>query len=349
MLSATISSDAIVLADEVDSRDLEPSDEIRECAWEKNLLAEYPHSHYAMCELQRCEEPPSTVKERTRAQITEQKVILENDYIVKQFLRKHSDATLEGSALDIVNTLTPITWKITAPHNLESVKAPNAAKLYVNFDNCSYITGYFYDVTHREGDGINAKYSYGHIDPEQLATFEEKKYQLAETIVGRHLPPRIQISELDMQPDKIRCNDGLERVFKHDGSPACVKEQSIPKMIERGWAKIPDAGKKHVAPEQQHMASVVIIPKGAVIEGNENLIPKVITVVLGKNNTVTWINQDDTAHGFASDKGGKDAWGSRGVLKPGNSFSVTFNNTGIYDYHGQPHPWQTGTVIVLEE
>ena len=93
----------------------------------------------------------------------------------------------------------------------------------------------------------------------------------------------------------------------------------------------------------------VIIPPGATIEGNTHLIPEEITVVLGTNNTVTWINQDDTAHGITSDKRGTDSWGSHGVLKPGESFSVTFYSPGIYEYHGQPHPWITGKVIVLDE
>jgi len=95
--------------------------------------------------------------------------------------------------------------------------------------------------------------------------------------------------------------------------------------------------------------SYVIIPLGSILEGNPYLIPEVITVVLGINNTVTWINQDDTAHGIASDKGGDDSWGSTGVLHPGDSFSVTFYSPGIYEYHGQPHPWETGKVIVLEK
>ena len=125
----------------------------------------------------------------------------------------------------------------------------------------------------------------------------------------------------------------------------CVNPESVPKLVERGWIKMSDTEKNHVILEQQTQ-SIVIIPKGAVIEGNENLIPKEITVVLGKNNTITWINQDDTAHGISSDDA---SWGSRGIIHPGDSFSVTFNSTGIYDYHGQPHPWETGTVIVLEE
>ena len=93
---------------------------------------------------------------------------------------------------------------------------------------------------------------------------------------------------------------------------------------------------------------VVVIPLGAVIEGHEFLIPQEIMVVLGKNNTVTWINEDDTFHSFISDIGGKNSW-STGPLRPGESSSVTFNSTGVFDYHGVPGPWMTGKVIVLEK
>lgn len=89
----------------------------------------------------------------------------------------------------------------------------------------------------------------------------------------------------------------------------------------------------------------VTILEGAVIEGNESLDPEVITVVLGKNNTVTWINRDDTAHIFTSDFE-NNSW-STGLLNPGESSSVTFNKTGIYEYHGTPGPWITGSVVVL--
>ncbi|QMU55208.1 MAG: hypothetical protein GKS07_10130 [Nitrosopumilus sp.] len=226
---------------ETNSAVLESPDEIQECAREQNALSKYPHSRYALCELQRCEEPLTTVKERTQVQIAKQKEILENDYIVEQFLRKHPEATLEGTSRDIVNTQTPITWKITAPHDLESVKAPNAGKLYVKFDNCSYIAEYFYDITDWEGDGIKATYRYGDIDPQQIMAFEEKKYDLAETIIGRHMPPKIQTTEFNISPDEIQCNGGLELIQKRDDSPTCVKPESIPKLIERGCAAITSA------------------------------------------------------------------------------------------------------------
>lgn len=94
--------------------------------------------------------------------------------------------------------------------------------------------------------------------------------------------------------------------------------------------------------------SFVTIPQGAVIEGRTSLVPQEITVILGINNTVTWINEDDVSHGITSDTGGDNLWGTPGVLKPEESYSVTFEEAGVFSYHGQPHPWITGRVIVLE-
>jgi hypothetical protein len=94
--------------------------------------------------------------------------------------------------------------------------------------------------------------------------------------------------------------------------------------------------------------SYVIIPLGAALAGHEHLVPKEITVVLGKNNTVTWSNEDDVPHMLVSDKGGDEMWSTR-MMKPGESSSVTFNRTGVFAYHGNPGPWITGTITVLEE
>jgi plastocyanin len=69
--------------------------------------------------------------------------------------------------------------------------------------------------------------------------------------------------------------------------------------------------------------------------------------VLGINNTVTWMNEDDVIHTFGSDDK-NNSWFT-GLMNPGESSSVTFNNTGIFNYHGIPGPWATGKVIVLDE
>ena len=162
--------------------------------------------------------------------------------------------------------------------------------------------------------------------------------------------------------EDVPCRNDYVLAVKHDGSPVCITYQTGVKLLERGWITCDDgishnrghpcgprsSGIISFNLENYKEQSIVIIPKGAVIEGNENLIPKVITVILGKNNTVTWINEDDVPHGIASDVGGDNFWGTPGVLKPEESYSVTFEETGVFSYHGQPHPWITGSVIVLE-
>lgn len=93
--------------------------------------------------------------------------------------------------------------------------------------------------------------------------------------------------------------------------------------------------------------SIVTIPQRASVEGGQHLNPQEITVVLGINNTVTWINEDDVAHKFGSDDKNNSWW--TGLMKPGESSSVKFNNPGIFSYHGMHGPWVTGKVIVTEE
>ena len=89
----------------------------------------------------------------------------------------------------------------------------------------------------------------------------------------------------------------------------------------------------------------VTILQGASLEGNKSLDSEVITVVLEKNNTVTWVNCDDVAHALSGDYE-NDSWWTE-IMQPGESSSVTFNSTGLFSYHGTPHPWISGAVIVV--
>jgi len=69
--------------------------------------------------------------------------------------------------------------------------------------------------------------------------------KLVEVLDMEYKPPR-KIDE-DFAKDQsghvywmiqnIMCKHGFEKIFKIDNSPACVKPESIPKLIERGWAK----------------------------------------------------------------------------------------------------------------
>lgn len=98
--------------------------------------------------------------------------------------------------------------------------------------------------------------------------------------------------------------------------------------------------------EKRSAPAIVIIPYGSASPENQfHLIPEEITVVLGKNSTVMWRNQDDFPSTLTSDSSG---W-STGVINPGESAYVMFNETGVYPYHGEPHPWKVGKVIVLAD
>ena len=89
--------------------------------------------------------------------------------------------------------------------------------------------------------------------------------------------------------------------------------------------------------------TVKVDMKGAA--GNPNspgFSPSTITVVIGLNNTVDWINDDSVPHTVTANDGSF----SSGNLNPGDSYSFTFTSPGTYTYHCSYHPWMKGTVIV---
>ena len=71
--------------------------------------------------------------------------------------------------------------------------------------------------------------------------------------------------------------------------------------------------------------------------------PQSIVVVIGTNNTVTWVSRSTAFDTITSDSG----LFSSGSIAPGGSFRFTFEAPGTYGYHCLFHPWMTGTVTVL--
>jgi len=71
--------------------------------------------------------------------------------------------------------------------------------------------------------------------------------------------------------------------------------------------------------------------------------PQAATVVLGVNNTVTWISHSiayDTVTGRTGDFGS-------GPIAPGQTFTYTFTKPGVYSYYCIYHPWMAGTITVV--
>ena len=76
--------------------------------------------------------------------------------------------------------------------------------------------------------------------------------------------------------------------------------------------------------------------------------PDVVTVVIGKNNTVFWTNDDSGAHTVTSDTAGLfDSGNSGPLVTQGGTFQYTFTTPGTYTYHCSFHAWMQGTVIVV--
>jgi plastocyanin len=82
--------------------------------------------------------------------------------------------------------------------------------------------------------------------------------------------------------------------------------------------------------------------------------PSVLTVSAG--TTVTWVNNDDTAHTVTSDAAkvsdtsfsispAPGVFGSQ-ALNPGQTFSYTFHTPGMYPYHCEVQPYMTAKVVV---
>jgi plastocyanin len=72
--------------------------------------------------------------------------------------------------------------------------------------------------------------------------------------------------------------------------------------------------------------------------------PAKVTLMLGKNNTVTWVNNDNTIH-TATSTAGPQSFDS-GNIPIGGSYSYTFGAAGTYRYHCIYHPWMIGAIVV---
>ncbi|MEM0117019.1 MAG: cupredoxin domain-containing protein [Conexivisphaerales archaeon] len=86
---------------------------------------------------------------------------------------------------------------------------------------------------------------------------------------------------------------------------------------------------------------------GSVLISNLYFNPSIIKVVIGKNNTVIWTNDDSTEHTIytVSAPAGVTTFGNVS-LQPGSTYEYTFTTPGIYKYFCNIHPWMGGEVIV---
>jgi len=134
------------------------------------------------------------------------------------------------------------------------------------------------------------------------------------------------------------------------------EEEYSPKWILRGLAVVLVVGLVGVGvalavPLQPPLKSgastapqgTVIMPAGVGSNVQLGFKPASITVVIGKNNTVTFTNDDTTIHTVTANDGSFDS----GNIMPGASWTYTFTSTGTFGYHCIYHHWMTGTITVV--
>ena len=71
-----------------------------------------------------------------------------------------------------------------------------------------------------------------------------------------------------------------------------------------------------------------------------------ITVAIGVNNTIEWVNKDTQAHTATSIVSPQGASFNSELILPGRTFSVTLTTPGTYRYTCAWHNWLAGQIIV---
>ncbi len=85
----------------------------------------------------------------------------------------------------------------------------------------------------------------------------------------------------------------------------------------------------------------------------ENYVPKDAKVVLGVNNTVLWVNEEEIPHTVTSvpnapDSRFEEKAATANYMRLKETFTFTFTKPGVYTYYCTPHAgWMRGTITVL--
>jgi plastocyanin len=93
----------------------------------------------------------------------------------------------------------------------------------------------------------------------------------------------------------------------------------------------------------------ISIPNGTGNSNALNFSPQSISVVVGKGNTITFTNNDNTLHTvtFTSAPSGVSLSSiGDSNLMAGQSYTVTLTVPGTYQYHCTIHSWMSGTIVV---
>ncbi len=94
--------------------------------------------------------------------------------------------------------------------------------------------------------------------------------------------------------------------------------------------------------------TLVIIPSGVANNPSLDFTPSVIHIIVGVNNTITWLNQDKTSqHTVVSQSSPSGAQPFSIIISYGEIYTLTLTVPGTYKYYCMWHPtWMKGTIVV---
>lgn len=93
---------------------------------------------------------------------------------------------------------------------------------------------------------------------------------------------------------------------------------------------------------------LVVIPSGAATNLSLDFEPATVTVVLGVNNTIMWMNEDSTNHSVSFVSNPLGYIRGSPLIMPGKTYSIVLNDPGTYTYQDSFYPnWMKGTITVL--
>jgi plastocyanin len=158
------------------------------------------------------------------------------------------------------------------------------------------------------------------------------------------MPSPLKQFKSGVAANDVICRPDMQLLIQNqENLPICVKLGSVSNLLRQNWSYPTDCKYVH-SPFTAGVESLVMIEKNASNQlSDKSYFPENITVVIGWNNTVSWINQDITPSSVTSNWNLFDS----GPILPGADWQHDFECAGNYGYHSDPHPWMKGWIRVL--
>ncbi|MDH5463481.1 MAG: hypothetical protein OEW49_04150 [Nitrosopumilus sp.] len=212
--------------------------------------------------------------------------ILKDDPVLKKFL-KHFPLSTSFPPSGIDESRPPQT-SILYQYDDQDTHASLLMRVFEGEDKEPCIVPRTYTLTYHHGS-INTEIRNSDVDTSDILEFLDSLYF--------HQSPSKQFKS-GIPIEKIQCKELLTLVARHDGSPACVKPESVTTLIERSWVNGTQIENKWTA---SYYPSKRPLPNGEFDVNLENVVPWLIMQELEQGGVKNWKNDPST--GAHTDEG----------------------------------------------